>query len=271
MVRSVAVRGLAVELSTTRAWPRRTTVNGPGRIQDTWKRLGYYFGIETTSIMLVQTGGGRRAGTGRPYRGHVTTLAPRAVLSSAARLAHRFAMQYALPGRLLVSSASRMYGMRVGMLFLMLYSLVVTTWAAYLEANTRNRRHHRRPNKGQGRMDGMGPLLSMGQKPSIAATRATTTAEYAQCGAAGTTTTTSSSGSTNPLLPLENGSNVAMSQGYRPHQKQTVVVPENLMKKDGMMPCPICGGTGVVTWESKFLHEDHPCPRCLGKRVVASA
>ena len=35
-----------------------------------------------------------------------------------------------------------------------------------------------------------------------------------------------------------------------------------------MERCPVCGGSGVVTFERKFLHRDHPCPKCLGRGLV---
>eukprot|EP00889_Picochlorum_renovo_P005550 jgi/Picre1/32580/NNA_007926.t1 len=34
---------------------------------------------------------------------------------------------------------------------------------------------------------------------------------------------------------------------------------------DSRKPCPICGGTGKISYEAKFVHKDDPCPRCLGR------
>lgn len=32
--------------------------------------------------------------------------------------------------------------------------------------------------------------------------------------------------------------------------------------------CPVCNGTGAITWEAKFLHDGDPCPLCLGTGVT---
>ena len=34
------------------------------------------------------------------------------------------------------------------------------------------------------------------------------------------------------------------------------------------VPCHVCNGTGVVSYEGKFEYSEMPCPCCLGKGTV---
>lgn len=39
-------------------------------------------------------------------------------------------------------------------------------------------------------------------------------------------------------------------------------------KSYGLVRCVLCDGSGIISWEGKFLHEDL-CPSCMGKRYCS--
>lgn len=163
----------------------------------------------------------RRDTQSRPFvRRHGATSV---ILSSTAmvvRLAHRSALQQLLPGRLLMTAASRFCGTRVVLVVLFCYSAAVTAWAALL----------RRP-EFTDRNESAGPISEQ-EEHLLSHTCAP-----------------SSGRRVGPNLVPKRTCHMTMRNGCT-------------------CACPLCHGTGHVSWEAKWSHND-PCPRCLGKGLVS--
>eukprot|EP00890_Picochlorum_soloecismus_P001700 jgi/Picsp_1/2530/NSC_00761-R1_---NA--- len=130
------------------------------------------------------------------------------------RLAHRSALQQLLPGRLLMTAASRFCGTRVALIVLFCYSAAVTAWAALRrpELTDRNESEGSFSERDEHQHSDMCALSSGRGVGQNTATK-------------------------------QNGQMAMMSNGWT---------------------CPLCHGTGYVSWEAKWYHND-PCPRCLGR------
>lgn len=147
-------------------------------------------------------------------------VGPSAILSSTAmvvRLAHRSALQQLLPGRLLMTAASRFCATRVALLVLFCYSAAVTAWAAF-------------------------------RRPEFACKNV-------------------SEGPVSERREHQH-SHACSNSGARGVGQS--VVPNLALKQSGQgsWTCPLCHGTGYVSWEAKWSHND-PCPRCLGKGWIS--
>jgi hypothetical protein len=96
----------------------------------TYRRVGHRSLCLGARVTMGHVSG--RRDTSRPLVRR--QVAPSAILSSTAmvvRLAHRSALQQLLPGRLLMTAASRFCGTRVALVVLFCYSAAVTAWAAF--------------------------------------------------------------------------------------------------------------------------------------------
>ena len=199
-------------------------------------RLYYHHG---QSSMYIRNRPRDSSTIAAPRRRHVHVT--QAVIQStavAARLAHRFAIQYALPGRLLLTSASRMAGLRLAVLGLSVYGAVLTTWAI------------------------LGNRFGWTDRVARAIEDRTRVEEKMQ--------------------DLESGQEKErMLRLVLAHTKQALGSIDDddgdissdaaqvlVSTDDTRKPCPICGGTGRISYEAKFVHKDDPCPRCLGRGTL---
>jgi hypothetical protein len=155
-------------------------------------------------------------------------------VATVARLAHRLALHYALPGRLLLTTASRFAGIRLVIMALSLYSFVLAAlyWLAK-RFGWKDRLYDAVMYKDviSKKID---DLEMDGQEGMLRAVLSKTKANLAS------------------MSSIDDDHEI-FSDSCCPDKSST----EHPM-------CPLCQGSGRINYEAKFKHIDEPCPRCLG-------
>ena len=172
----------------------------------------------------------------RPSRGTVRVQA--LVFQSAAtvaRLAHRLALHYVLPGRLVLKTASRFAGIRLAIVALSLYSLVLSVvyWLAK-RFGWKDRLYDALVHKTSIRKK-IDDMEMDGREGMLRAVLSKTKTNLAS------------------MSSIDDDDDEGFSDSSGPDRSS----------KHAPM-CPLCQGTGRINYEAKFKHIDEPCPRCLG-------
>lgn len=158
-------------------------------------------------------------------------------IHSVARVAHRIALYYILPGRRLLTTASRAAGNRVSVLALCCVQVILSC-ILYLERRFGLKDKIIRTLSYKSEIDKK--IVQMKQTP------------------------VQEDGMVRAVLNKTKRNLSSMSTMDSSDEEEYVLGRARFVVDDSNQQCPLCHGTGTIDYEGKLKHTNEPCPRCLG-------